>query len=181
MTLDRDGVTKLFVALGSALSRPTILCLIGSTPAILLGQPSRQTQDIDVWNAGSDYDTGDLSQACDVAGLLFDPKGAVSPDTAYLQIVRPGIVSLPAELEPETIGVFGMLKVSMPKASVLAAAKLTRGSERDLEDVAWWVRNRALDGDEVRASISSLPRASDREAAAENIVLVALVASGNAS
>ncbi len=44
-----------------------------------------------------------------------------------------------------------------------------------MEDIAWWVRERALDLDEIRAAISSLPDATQREAASENIFLVELV------
>jgi len=55
------------------------------------------------------------------------------------------------------------------------AAKLVRGEPRDIEDVAWWIKERALDLDEIRAAIGSLPDASQRESARENIFLVELV------
>ena len=44
-----------------------------------------------------------------------------------------------------------------------------------MEDVAWWVKERALDLDQIRAAIGSLPDAAQREAASENIFLVELV------
>ncbi len=63
----------------------------------------------------------------------------------------------------------------MPEPALLSAAKLVRGDPRDVEDVAWWVRERALDLDQIRAAIGSLPDAAQREAASENIFLVELV------
>jgi len=63
----------------------------------------------------------------------------------------------------------------MPDPALLSAAKLVRGDPRDIEDVAWWVKERALDLDEIRAAIGSLPDASQRESARENIFLVELV------
>lgn len=177
MPLDRSRVLAVFDRLGAALSRPTTLCLIGSTPAILSGQDERQTQDIDIWHPASDYDAGELARACREADVLFDPKGDLDAEAVYLQIFRPGIVSLPLTFSPEVIASFGLLTVTMPPPAVVAAAKLTRASARDLEDVAWWIRERALDVEEVERSIGALPRAIDREAAADNIVLVKLVTS----
>ena len=179
MAIDREAVTRILGALGAALEQATTLCLIGSTPAILLGQEARQTQDIDVWHPASTYDAGDLARACGLAGLLFDPKSALSPDAVYLQIVRPGIVSLPNPLVTERVAQFGRLAIQMPSPATIAAAKLSRSLERDLEDVAWWVRERSLALSDVTMAIDSLPRATDRETAAENIVLVRLIADGD--
>lgn len=179
MPLDRARVLALFDALGRQLSQATTLCLIGSTPAIMLGQEERQTQDIDVWHPASNYDAGELARACHEAGILFDPKGDLDPEAVYLQIVRPGIVSLPSIIEPEVISRFGLLTVAMPPPAVIAAAKLTRASERDIEDVTWWVRERALDLEAVGEAIGALPRAIDRETARDNMVVVRLVTSGD--
>ena len=63
----------------------------------------------------------------------------------------------------------------MPEPDLLSAAKLVRGDPRDVDDVAWWVKERALDLDQNRAAIDLLPGASQREAANDNIFLVELV------
>jgi hypothetical protein len=175
MPIDRARVLAIFEALGANLSEPTTLCLIGSTPAIMLGQDERQTQDIDVWHPASDYDAGELMRICSEIGVLFDPKGELDPEAVYLQIVRPGIVSLPPSVEAEMIGRFGKLAVAMPPPAVIAAAKLTRATERDIEDVAWWVRERALDLHMIEVAIDAMPRAIDRETARDNMVIVKLV------
>jgi hypothetical protein len=64
----------------------------------------------------------------------------------------------------------------MPQPALHAAAKLVRGDPRDIGDVAWWSKERALGLDEIKAAIGSLPDQSQREAAGENIILVGLVA-----
>jgi hypothetical protein len=62
----------------------------------------------------------------------------------------------------------------MPEPALLSAAKLVRADPRDIEDVAWWVKERALDSSQIKAAVDSLPDASDRETAAENMLLVEL-------
>jgi len=177
MPIDRARVLAIFEALGSKLSQPTTLCLIGSTPAIMLGQDERQTHDIDVWQPGSDYDSGELARACQEIGVLFDPKGELDPEAVYLQIVRPGTVSLPPAIGIEAIARFGKLTVAIPPPAIIVASKLTRATERDIEDVVWWVRQRALEPDAVEEAIGMLPRTVDREAARDNMIIVRLVTS----
>lgn len=175
MAIDASAVTDIFERLGSALQMPTMLCLIGSTPGIASGQAERQTPDMDVWLAASDFDTGDLSKACRDAGILFDPKGEIDPEQIYLQVVRPGIVRLPGDFVPEVIGKFGNLTVAMPPPEYIAAAKLVRGTEVDIDDVVWWVRQRGLDATDIEQAIEKLPNERDRETAIENMTFVQLV------
>jgi hypothetical protein len=63
----------------------------------------------------------------------------------------------------------------MPEPALLSALKLVRGDPRDIEDVAWWVKQRALDLAAIRSAANSLPDLSQREAAGENLVLVELI------
>src|SRR5205085_9802860 len=114
--------------------------------------------------------------ACQDSGLLFDLKGELDPDAVYVQIVQPGIVKLPAEFKLEIVGRYGALTVAMPEPALLSAAKLVRGDPRDVEDGAWWIKERALDGEAIRAAVSWLAQASQREAAGENVILIELVA-----
>ena len=175
MAIDATTVTEIFQRLGAVLQRPTLLCLVGSTPGIASGQPDRHTPHVDVWFPASEFDTGDLSRACREAGILFDPKGVVEPDRIYIQVVRPGIVRLPADFAPEVIGEFGNLTVAMPPPEHLVAAKLVRGAEIDIDDVVWWVRQRRLDAADVERAIEKLPSERDRETALENMTFVQLV------
>src|ERR1700730_360693 len=175
MTIDRARLVRIFAELGQRLASPAMICVIGSTPGMVLGQPDRQSQDIDVWEPHSQYDETQFRRACEELGLLYDPRSELDPDAIYVQIVRPGLVNLPQDFKVEVIGKYGALTVAMPEPALLSAAKLVRGDPRDIEDVAWWMKG-ALSVDEIRAAIGSLPDPSQREAANENIVLVELVA-----
>jgi hypothetical protein len=176
--LDRERVLRLFEELGERLAVPATLCLIGSTPAIATGQPGRQTADIDIWHARSEYDAGDLARACRELNVLYDPRGEIAADAIYVQVVRPGIVALPLDFDLETIGRFGKLTVAMPPPQVIAAAKLVRGSNVDIEDVVWWSRQRNLTPADIEASIDRLPSATDREAASGNALILRLIQGG---
>ena len=176
MAIDRDRLATVFTGIGAALKLPASLCLIGSAPAIHCGQSGRQTQDIDVWGPQSNFDQGDLTQACRSAGVLFNPVGETGPDDIYLQIVRPGVVVLPANFEPEVLARFGKLTVAMAPPAIIAASKLTRAAERDLDDIVWWLRTRKIGLNDVEAAISCLPGEMNRETAAENMTIVRLIA-----
>jgi hypothetical protein len=160
MTIDRDRLVRIFDQLGEKLATPATICVIGSSPAIIMGQPDRMSQGIDVWRQRSDYDETQFRRACEELGPLFDPKGEIDPKATYVQIIQPG----------------SALTVVMPQPALLASAKLVRGDPRDIGDVAWWSKERALGLDEIKAAIGSLLDQSQREAAGENIILVGLVA-----
>jgi hypothetical protein len=174
MTIDRDRLARIFDELGRRLTAPATICIIGSSPGIILGQPDRQSQDIDVWRPNSQYDETQFRRACEELGLLYDPREELDPEAIYIQIVRPGLVRLPQDLKVEVVGQYGALTIAMPEPALLAAAKLVRGDARDISDVAWWMKERALSLDAIRAAISHLPESSQRESAGENILLVEL-------
>lgn len=175
MPIDRDRLLQIFDALGQKLAKPTTICVIGSTPGIVSGQPDRQSLDIDVWRQRSTYDETEFRRACQELGLLFNPKGELDPDAIYVQIVQPGIVKLPQDFRLDLVGQYGTLTVVMPEPALLLAAKLARGDPRDIEDAAWWVKERALDLNDITTAIDRLPDSSQREAARGNSVLVELV------
>lgn len=79
----------------------------------------------------------------------------------------------------ETIGVFGNLTVKMPYPELLAAAKLVRGSEIDIDDIVWWINQRGFDISDIELAVSRLPRENHRETAKENLVLAQLVVGGD--
>jgi hypothetical protein len=175
MAIERKKLEDLFQKLGAELNSTATLCIFGSAPAILLGQPSRQTQDVDVWHPKSNYDAGELARACAATGVLYDPTGELDPDAVYLQIVRPGIVALPGNFDTEVIARYGRLTVVMPSPAVLSAAKLVRASENDINDIVWWVRHRSIGIKQLEHAIQQLPSQRHRETAEENLVFVTLV------
>jgi hypothetical protein len=174
MTIDREHLARIFDELGKNLITPTTICVIGSSPGIISGQPDRQSQEIAVWRPGSKYDETDFRRVRRNLGIVFDPKGQLEPNAIYVQIIQPGVVKLPPDYIVEVLGQYGTLTVTMPQPALLLAAKLVRGDQRDIEDIAWWVKEHALDLKEIRAAIGSFPDSFDREAAGENIVLVEL-------
>jgi hypothetical protein len=176
MPIDRDRLVRIFDQIGQQLTSPSTICIIGSAPGIVSGQPERQSQDLNVWRQRSDYDDTQFRYACEELGLLFDPQGEIDPKATYVQIIQPGIVKLPRDFTIEVLGRYGALTVVMPEPALLSAAKLERGDQRDIEDVAWWVKARALNLDDIRTAIESLPDESQRETATENMILVGLVA-----
>src|SRR5258708_4106148 len=89
----------------------------------------------------------------------------------------PRLPDLPAGVEVELVGEFGNLRVVVPDPRLLVAAKLARGTPRDVEDAAWWMRERALTADDIRRAIGALPDPVQRETASGNVVLVELVGS----
>ena len=175
MALDRERLREVFATIGNALLHPTTICLIGSSPSIFLGQAARQTQDIDIWQPMSASDEGDFAQACRAAQLIYDPQGEISPDDVYIQIVRPGIVALPRSFETEILARFGRLTLVMPPPVLIAAAKLTRASDTDLQDIVWWMRARRFGMPELESAIKSLPTRENRETAFDNLIVAALV------
>jgi transcriptional regulator with XRE-family HTH domain len=177
--IEKATLEGLLAALGETLAEPTTLCIVGSAAAILLGQPERQTPDIDIWGPESDFDIGALRRACAQAGLLYDPRGEVDPGAVYLQILRPGITMFPEHFAAERIGRFGKLTLVMPPPVLIVATKLARGLESDIEDAAWWMRERDLSIAAVEAAIALIPQADNREAARENLILIHLVAKGH--
>ena len=176
MSLESKKFDEIFIKLGNELLKPTTLCIFGGLPAVLLGQPTRRTQAIEVYHPRSTYDSGDLEQACARIGILYNPMEEISADATYIQIVRPGVVALPSEFETETLGHYGNLTVVMPAPAVLTAAKLVRASEHDVSDIVWWVQQRRLQMQQIELSIARLPNRRDRETATENLVLVRLIA-----
>lgn len=130
MTIDRDYIRHIFDEIGRRLTSQTTICLIGSTPGIVLGQPERQSQDIDIWRDASDYDETEFRRVCVEVGVLFDPRGEIDPNAIYVQIVQPGVVRLPRNFAVEVVGRYGALTVTMPEPALLSAAKLARGRRR---------------------------------------------------
>lgn len=175
MALDRNRIERIFQQLGKELTRPTTLCIFGSSPAIFCGQQSRQTQDIDVWHANSIYDSGELSRACSRAGVLYDPKGEIDPNSIYFQIVRPGIVALPKKFETESLAQYGNLNLVMPAPAILSAAKLVRANENDIRDVVWWIKSRNIKTRQIGEAIDQFPESGDKETAKENMVFIKLI------
>jgi len=147
---------------------PIRLCLIGSAACLLGGMEGRASLDLDIWKPASDYDRLELKAATEAAGLLFDPKAALEPDTPYLQVVEPGLTQL-GSFEPELVERLGRLHLYRPPAANLVAAKLIRAEPKDLADIRFLVSRYRPDAQRIREIITGFNQPA-RQQATENLV-----------
>jgi hypothetical protein len=157
--------------IGEHLRKPARLVLIGSCVGMWYGQPGRFTEDIDVWSPRSEVDLADIKQACEKAGVTFNPTEFDKPEGLYLQMVTPGIVHVGRYRNDVAMYTTGNLTVVHPPAQHIVASKLVRGTASDLEDAIFLMSRCALTMESVGAAIATLPAAS-RQAAEENLVLL---------
>jgi hypothetical protein len=147
---------------------PIRLCLIGSAVCLFGGMDGRTSGDLDIWKPASDYDRLELKSAVEKAGLVFDPKSTLEPDTPYLQLVEPGLTQL-GRFEPILMERLGRLYLYRPPAENLVAAKLIRAAPKDLGDIRFLVSHYRPDLELIRQIIAGFER-SAREKATENLV-----------
>lgn len=172
--LERCDATQIRGALcriGSHLRNPTRLVLIGSSVGMWYGQPGRFTEDIDVWSPRSQVDFQDVAQACEKAGVAFDPRGFGKPVGLYLQVVTPGVVHIGKYKNDVSMFSSGNLTVVHPPAEHVVASKLVRGAQVDVEDAVFLMSRCGITLDDVRFAINTLPPAP-RETAQENLVFL---------
>lgn len=157
---------------GEYLQKPTRLVLIGSSVAMWYGQAGRMTEDVDVWSPKSKVDLADIAQACDKAGVHFDPKGYDAPrDCLYLQMVTPGVVHVGKWKSEESMFRSGNLEVVHPPAENVIASKLVRAEPYDLDDIVYLMSRLEVTMEQVRDAVSTLT-GSARERAMENMVFL---------
>jgi hypothetical protein len=150
------------------------LTLVGSAIGILAGQPSRTSMDLDIWRPRSQYQVQELRQAVEAAGILFDPKATLEPETPYVQMVDPGIVQTGKFLETETIEQFGALRLERPPIANLIAAKLLRAEPKDVDDIAFLQSFFQPAREDVEQAIKTMP-AQARMKASENLVYLDVI------
>lgn len=144
------------------------LCLIGSAACLFGGMEGRASLGLDIWKPASDYDRLELARAAKAAGLLFDPKTTLEPDTPYLQLVEPGLTQV-GEFVPIFIERLGRLHLLRPPVEHLVAAKLIRAEPKDLEDVAFLISRHRPDPQRIRQIVAGFEPVA-RERATENLV-----------
>lgn len=176
--VDRTSLTGLLEAMDGAAEERQTLCVIGAAALILLGQPERQTGDVAVWHPGSNVVDSDLRRLAAASGLSCDPKEC-EPEGTYLQIISPGIVNLPAV--QDDIWATGehsrilwqgrKLTVICPPPPIIAASKLVRASEVDIDDMVYLIGAIGVSRKQILQAADRFPNA-DREIIHENMPLV---------
>jgi hypothetical protein len=161
------ALEEIAAALGSE-GEPVEICLIGSAACILGGMDGRTSRDLDVWSPNSNYDEMELRRAVDRAGLMFDPKSELEPDTAYIQIVEPGIVQL-GDFQSVLAKRMGRLRLTRPPYENLVASKLVRAELKDIQDIQFMLQSYRISKESISAAVRSLPRPA-RDTAMENMI-----------
>lgn len=174
MTMNREKLEELFVKLADKLHRSARLCIFGSAPGIILGQPNRNTEDIDMWRPSSTYDASDLKRVMSELDVLWNPmhppKGS---GQIYLQVVQPGIVNFPRDLDTAPVYQRGKLTIAMPTPVVLTASKLVRAEQKDINDIRWWMQEKSITLRQLEErGVNRLANAEQRERARANLTLV---------
>jgi hypothetical protein len=163
------SLEMMSIALGK--EGPTVkLCLIGSAACLLGNMPGRVSRDLDIWKSSSDYDTLELKAASEAAGLLFNPKELLEPESPYLQIVEPGIVQV-GEFIPVLLEKMGRLELYRPPIENIIASKLVRAAEKDIEDILYLVKAFCPDVNTIKQIVHSFPSHA-KERSLENLVLL---------
>jgi hypothetical protein len=174
---DWKTLESALLRVGEFLQKPARLVLIGSSVGMFYGQPGRMTEDIDVWSPTSRVDLADIAQACEKAGITFDPQGLdVAGDGLYLQMVKPGFCNVGKWKDENFMLHSGKLTVAHPPAEHIVASKLARCTDADLEDIVYLMQRLDISMESVHAAIATLkPRA--QEMANENLVMLEVHAS----
>ena len=159
-----ERLSKALPATGS----PLRLCLIGSAACLFGGMEGRTSSGLDIWKPASDYDRLELKAAAEQAGILFDPKTTLEPDTPYLQLVEPGLTQL-GEFDPVLVERLGRLHLYRPPVENLIAAKLIRAEPKDLQDITFLISRHQPDKQRIRQIVASFNQPA-REKAGENLV-----------
>ena len=175
--LSAEEWTTILERIAVHLKKPASLCLIGSAPGILSGQPSRLSIDLDSWQKASKFAYSDLKQACEKAGVMFNPKGELKPDTPYLQIVEEGVVQIGKFKAVTTLMEEGKLTVTRPPIENIIASKLVRMEPKDLDDIAYLMQHYRTPKNAVGKVVEGFP-AFARERAEENLVYLDVFVEG---
>jgi len=176
--VDSTSLLQILERMDSALERSGTICLIGASAIILLGAPTRQTSDIDLWMPETDLPDSILAKAARSSGLDWDNRGDIV-ERPHVQPIRPGIVQLPSTnsgiwptgQKSHEIWRGERLVAVAPPPAILGAAKMVVARDQDLEDIAFLVSRRLTNLAAIRQAATHFP-APAGEDALENMSLL---------
>jgi hypothetical protein len=155
--------------IASHLQYPASLCLIGSAIG-MFSQQSRVSINLNIWKQHSSFLYTDLKQAVEKAGLLFNPKDEMEPDTPCIQIVQPGIVQLGKFMDTTVLLQETGLIVCRPPIENIIASKLVRASPKDIEDIIYLKNRFGITKQQVETILNTFPPGTLQHNAKENLV-----------
>lgn len=156
--INEQTANEYFVRLDPLVRAGTELFVIGGAAIALLGAKIRVTADIDVVLPYSKIDMANFIDASNKVGLPVDP--AMGYQGIYVETIKPLMLTLPTPVEGQQIVLFSgsNLTVRTCSASDLAASKLYRCGEQDLEDIQFLVQACGVTFDQIAESVSRLPQ-----------------------
>lgn len=163
--MDAARLRGHFERLDGMLRESTRLEIRGGAAVLALGMTGRSTMDIDVLPS-SHFIESDLRQACESAGLLFNPLDKDRVEQDYLELVPEEtlVLSRPATERPyNTVFRGRLLVVATPPAADLLVGKLKRLDPDDTADVEFLIRSFSLTEPDLQESYSRLPPRFQRD------------------
>lgn len=149
-----QALQNFFQHLGSQLTTPASLYLLGGSAMCLLGSP-RETLDVDFTFENEPPNLGAVLETL-AADLEMD-----------LELVPLGeFIPLPSEAgqRHKFVGSFGQVDVYIFDLYSIALSKIARGFESDLEDVEYLIRQELIDWQILESHFQSiLPRAGSAD------------------
>lgn len=163
--MDIQRLRALFERLDRELQEPAQLDIRGGAAVLALGLAGRSTADIDVLPS-SRFVEHALREACERAGLLFNPPDKDLVEADYIELVPEETLVLPRpspDLPYNTVFRGRQLTVRTPPAADIIVGKLKRLDPEDLEDVAFLIRSAGLTERDLTESFGRLPARFQRD------------------
>lgn len=158
--LNREEWLNKLGQMSAFLTKKTRLHMMGSAACMFANEPERISMDLDVWKPSSTFQEQDLRQACEKAGLVFNPRES-HPRQPYLQIVEPGICYLPGTQPPQPhpdLVTAGKLEITTPHPADLIASKLERCEPKDIDDITWLIQTTPTTLQEIQEAVEAMPK-----------------------
>jgi hypothetical protein len=155
--VDATSLRQALERIDAALTGPADLWIRGGAALLALGYEGRVTSDIDVL-PGSQFIEVDLRDACERAGLAWNPPDKDFPPGDYLEIVPASSLVLPAPAGDYDVVFRGrMLTVRTPPPADLVIGKLKRLDAEDLGDVHFLVAKHGVVRPAIEEAFARLP------------------------
>jgi len=157
--MDTIKLRQVFEQLDEALEHPTELLIRGGAALLAHGLEQRVTVNIDVLPS-SRFVEKDLRQACDAAGIGFNPLDKDLLEQDYLEVVPEETLLLPhpsPDRGYNTVFRGVHLTVKTPPAADLVVGKMKRLDAEDVADVGFLIDRFRLTENDLQEAFRRLP------------------------
>ena len=170
--MDSISLYHYLEQLGSLITKPMKLTLIGSSINLLKKQDNRMTPDIDVYMPKSKFDLNELKKINKQLGIKLDLPGEdINENDEYIQLISPGIIEM-GVFEEQHFMTFGNLEVYIPPSEFVVASKLrlVLDDNKHEADIQYLINVDNLTSEKILSAIDTF-NFPDSEIAKENLVL----------